>query len=752
MSLTAGTRLGVYLLAEQIGRGGMGEVYRATDTSLSRQVAIKVLPEAFAQDADRLARFEREAKTLAALNHPNIAQIHGLEKSSGITALVMELVEGDDLSERIAKGAIPLDEALPIAKQIAEALEAAHEQALIHRDLKPANVKVRADGVVKVLDFGLAKAMEPPGAMSAMAVSVSQAPTMTTPAMMTGVGMILGTAAYMSPEQARGKTVDKRADIWTFGCVLYEMLTGARAFAGDDVSDVLASVLAREPDWARLPADVPPAVRTLLQSCLVKDPRRRIADISTALFVLDKLGGAANLAAPAVTTSVASAPSSAPRGRLVWMAAFAVAVFVAATLTVPTVRHLRETPPPAPPAIRLSVAPPQNVTFGNGSGTTIPAVSPDGRRVAFVAARAGVPLLWVRSLDALEAQPLPGTDGAIAPFWSPDSRALGFFAAVGTTLKTIDASGGPVRTLGNVPKSRGAAGTWSPDGVIVFGSQSGGLFTVSANGGAPTPLTTPDAAQGDTAHRFPSFLPDGRHFLYVAIPSNTILLGSLDSKETTRLLTADSQAVYVAPGSLLFVRQGTLVAQPFDARRGTLTGEAVPIAEQVLPDVIGAAAFAASSSGVLAYRTGTASVLTQLTWVDRAGRPLGPVGPPGRYRNPELSPDGTRVAVEATDPQGQAQDIWIVELARGVTSRFTFDPGNDMFPAWSPDGTQIMFGSDRGGGVPHLYQKRADGVGAEEPVLKSRIDMAPNSWAPDGRSVVYRTSANGPIKALFIIL
>jgi Tol biopolymer transport system component len=322
------------------------------------------------------------------------------------------------------------------------------------------------------------------------------------------------------------------------------------------------------------------------------------------------------------------------------------------------------------------------------------------------------------------------------PFWSPDSRTLGFFA--GGTLKTIDASGGPVRTLCDAPSARG--GTWSPDGAIVFGSQSGGLSTVSGSGGSPTPVTTPDTAHEETAHRFPSFLPDGRHFVYWTTPPNTIMLGSLDSKETRPLFTAESQAVYVGPGSLLFVRRGTLMSQPFDARRGTLMGEAVPIAEEVLADTIGAAAFAASSSGVLAYRVGTLGGQTQLSWVDRAGRQLGAVGPPGRYRNPDLSPDGARVAVEVVDPQGRTQDIWVVEVTRGVASRVTLDPGNDVYPVWSPDGRQIMFGSDRSG-VFSLYQKRADGAGDEKLVLKSKTDMVPYSWSPDGRVVVYRTTA-----------
>ena len=775
MSLTVGARLGPYEILAPLGAGGMGEVYKARDTRLDRTVAIKVLPAHVASDPDLRQRFEREARAVAALNHPHICTLHDIgrqDPSAGsgqaaIDFLVMEYLEGETLAERLASGsglsalgkALPVDQALTIAIQIASALDTAHRHGITHRDLKLGNIMLTKGAAArqgspqaKLLDFGLAKTSgvaqdfgpAVAGRSKDLHYADTMAPTMSSP--LTAQGTILGTFQYMAPEQLEGQEADPRTDIFAFGAVVYEMLTGKRAFEGKNQVSLMAAILEHEPlPISKVQPLTPPALDRVVKKCLAKDPDDRwqsARDLHDELTWIAETGSQVGIAAP--TERVVPPRPLWRRVAIPTGAALAAAVVAGTAVWLTT--HVPVPPPPALPAIRLSVAPPQNLTFGTVAGGTIPAVSPDGRRVAFVAARGGVNLLWVRSLDALEAQPLPGTDGAAFPFWSPDSRALGFFANVGTVLKTIDASGGPVRTLCDVPNTA-RGGTWSPDGVIVFGSsQSGGLFTVSANGGSPTPLTTPDAAQGDTAYRFPSFLPDGRHFLYWATPSNTVLLGSLDSKETTRLLPADSQAVYVAPGSLLFVRQGTLVAQPFDARRGTLTGEAVPIAEQVLPDVSGGAAFAASSSGVLAYRTGTLSAPTQLTWVDRAGRPLGTVGPPGRYRNPELSPDGTRVAVEATDPQRRTQDIWIVELARGLTSRFTFDPGNDTHPVWSPDSTQIMFGSDRGGGVLHLYQKRADGVGAEEPVLKSNAEMIPNNWAPDGRSVVYRnTAASGPV-------
>ena len=550
MPLTAGTRLGPYEVTAQIGVGGMGEVYRATDTNLGRHVAIKVLPEAFAQDTDRLARFEREAKTLAALNHPNIAQVYGLEKTGGISALVMELVEGPTLADVIAAGVtegarwpqasapsvgearqavavgphgISIDVALPIAKQIVDALEAAHEQGIVHRDLKPANIKLKmrgtppprtedgrlerrlsaadvADCTVKVLDFGLAKAMEPAGAASPNA---SQSPTITTPAMMTGVGMILGTAAYMSPEQARGKTVDRRADIWAFGAVLFEMLTGKRAFGGDDISDTLANVLKTEPAWTALPATMPPTVVTVLRRCLQKNAKQRIGDMQDVRLALE---GAFETAVPQ-TTSLAQ--SSARDGRLAWRA-FATASLVAVALAIPAVRYLRETPPSETPETRLEISTPAT------DRPTDFALSPDGRQIVFVASGDGVSRLWLRSLATTTAQPLAGTEGATFPFWAPDSRAVGFFA--GTALKRLDVvstGGGTAQTLAPV-LSVGGGATWNADGVIVFApSQSNyPLSRVSATGGAVTAATTLGAQQ--TGHSWPYFLPDGRRFLFYA--------------------------------------------------------------------------------------------------------------------------------------------------------------------------------------------------------------------------------------------
>jgi serine/threonine protein kinase len=502
LALTPGTRLGVYDIIAAIGEGGMGAVFRARDTKLDRDVAIKILPEAFAHDADRLARFTREAKTLASLNHPHIAGIYGLEESDGITALVMELVEGDDLSQRIARGAIPVDDALPIARQIAEALEAAHEQGIIHRDLKPANIKVRADGTVKVLDFGLAKAIDPSGgsgrATGAGGHDLSASPTLTSPAM-TQAGIVLGTAPYMSPEQAKGRPVDRRADIWAFGAVLFEMLTGTRAFPGEDVTDTIVALMSKEPDFAALPSDVPARVGQALRVCLRKDAKQRVGDIRDVRLALE---GAFETAAPETPSS---ATSSASRGRLAWVA-FAVASLTAVALAVPALRHLREMSPPAPPETRT------DITTPSSDDPASFALSSDGRQIVFVASGDGASRLWLRSLAATTAQPLAGTEGATLPFWSPDGRSVGFFAE--SALKRLDIGGGAPQTL--APVVSGLGGTWNAEGVIVFAPSVGSpLLRVSATGGPVTAVTTLDPRQ--IGHVLPFFLPDGRRILFTAV-------------------------------------------------------------------------------------------------------------------------------------------------------------------------------------------------------------------------------------------
>ncbi len=613
LALTPGTRLGVYDITAQIGEGGMGQVWRARDSKLNRDVALKVLPDSFANDPDRLARFTREAQTLAALNHPHIAAIYGLEESGGLRALVMELVEGDDLSQRIARGAIPLDEALPIARQIAEALEAAHEQGIIHRDLKPANIKVRADGTVKVLDFGLAKALVPAHASSATAENV---PTITTPAM-TQAGMILGTAAYMAPEQARGKPVDRRADIWAFGCVVYEMLAGHRAFKGDELSDVLAAVLRQELDWSVLPAATPSRLRRLLARCLERDARMRLRDIGEARVEIDEaIAGVGDETAAPLTTP--SATASASRGRLPWMVALAAVAAVAIALALPAVRHLREAPPVVLPETRLDIATPASDQPGSF------ALSPDGRQIVFVASGDGPSRLWRRSLATTTAQPIAGGQ-----------------------LKRLDLGGGAPQSVAAAGNARG--GTWNADGVILFAPYPAGpLLRVPASGGPPVAVTT---LARQSSHRFPSFLPDGRHFLFYATgtPDTAgIYLGTLDAPDPHRLTAADAPGVFLpsvgrmGPGSaeartaseggtrraeasseggwLLWVRAGTLVAQHLDLARAALTGDPVTLADAVGVDPTNnAGAVSVSASGLVAYRTARAS-RRQLTWWTGRGR------------------------------------------------------------------------------------------------------------------------------------
>jgi serine/threonine protein kinase len=727
LALSAGTRLGPYEVLSALGAGGMGEVYRARDSRLNRDVALKVLPEAFALDADRLARFKREAQVLASLNHPHIAAIYGFEDSGPVHALVLELVDGPTLADRLRQGAVPVDEALTIARQIADALQAAHDQNIIHRDLKPANIKLRPDGTVKVLDFGLAKALDP---SSAMLADVSNSPTITSPAMMTGQGVILGTAAYMSPEQAKGRLADKRSDVWAFGCVLYEMLTGRRPFEGEDVSDTLASVLKSDPEWTAIPASVPATIRTLIRRCLEKDRKKRIADISTALFIMEE---------PARNDTVPVPKRSG--GRAGWIAAAALLAVSAALGGMLVVRH-----PAVPQTLRFTSSPPEGWTLTvlssrtSSTGTTASlSVSPDGRRIAFLYNAAnGRSRLWVRSLDSLAPQELPGTDGAAGPFWSPDSRSLGFFAD--GKLKRIDVTGGAPLTLCESAEYRG--GTWSQDGVIVFGTgATGPLQKVSASGGVPSPATV--IAKEENGHGRPRFLPDGRHFFYSTYGVIKVYVGSLDSPERTLLLDAPgAMNVAYSEGHLLFMRDDTLMAQPFDLGRLTLSGEPVPVARDVLRvGVPPVAIFSVSDTGMLAYAPETATDAgSQLTWVDRAGKTIESVGERAVYGDLELSPDGARLAVTiAQRTLSGTTDIWLLDLARGgVRTRLTSDGAHEWVPIWSPDGRQIVFDSDRKEGSG-LYRKSANGVGVEELLLRGTSGLTRSfSWSGDGRYLLYQ--------------
>jgi Tol biopolymer transport system component/tRNA A-37 threonylcarbamoyl transferase component Bud32 len=721
-ALSAGTRIGPYEIVALLGVGGMGEVYRARDPKLNRDVAIKVLLPAVANDPERLDRFGREAQVLASLNHPNIAQIYGIEDANGVRALVMELVEGPTLADRIAQGAIAIDESLPIAKQIAEALEAAHEQGIIHRDLKPANIKVRADGTVKVLDFGLAKALDPAGSASAEAAN---SPTLSMQA--TAAGVILGTAAYMAPEQARGRVVDKRADIWAFGCVLYEMLTGGRAFGGDDVTDTIVAVVSKEPDWQTLPAAAAGA-RPLLARCLKKDRKQRLQAIGDARIEIEELiGGTSEEGA----TRARAMPSR--RATPGTIAALAVVAAMAALVTWALTR-------PGPPASllpsRFEIVPPPAQSLARGSDRDI-AISPDGRYIVYRGGVGGAQLI-VRAVDRLDAQPVSSGSNARQPFFSPDSQWIGFFE--GRTLKKVAIAGGAAITICQTALTRGAS--WGDDNSIVFATTdtTRGLLKVSAGGGEPAVLTTPDRAKGETNHWYPSVLPGGRGVLFTITARNAAAsaqVAVLDLKTGQhKTLTRGSQAEYVEGGHLLYVADGTLHAVRFDLDRLELLGDPVPAVDGVWTAGGGAANYGVSRAGTLVYVPAGTQTQRSLVWVDRKGNET-PIPVPLRvYEDPRLSPDGTVLALTISD---QENDIYLLDLARETLAlrRLTFGPSIDAHPVWTPDGHRIVFGSQRPvGNVSHLFVQAADGSGTAERLTTGQYWQTPYSITPDGTHIV----------------
>jgi eukaryotic-like serine/threonine-protein kinase len=698
-----GTKLAHYEITSHLGSGGMGDVYQATDSKLGRSVAVKFLPEVFTHDNDRSARFEREARVLASLNHPHIAAIYGIEEANQRKFLVMELVPGDTLAERIKRGPIPVDEALNIAKSICDSLEAAHEKGIVHRDLKPSNVKITPQGNVKVLDFGLAKVREAEQPRS----SLSNSPTLLSNSI---PGTIMGTAAYMSPEQAKGREVDRRTDIFAFGAVLYEMLTGRAAFEGEDVQDILGAVLKSEPDWTRLPSPTPASIHNLLRLCLEKDLKKRRRDAGDVRIDIEQ--------AQSETLAAASVlPAAARIHNRLWLGLTGVLLIAIATLAL---MHLGESTTGGP-SIRFALLPPAKATLGN----TPPAISPDGRRIAFAATLDGKTQLWVRPLGSLSAQPLSGTDSADLPFWSPDSRSLAFFAD--GKLKKIDASGGSPQTLCDAPLSRG--GSWNRDGVIIFSPNANGpVHRVSSSGGASSAITDV-SPEGEVGHRYPVFLPDGRHFLFLAIGGEKpgIYMGALDSKDRRRLLEGTSAGAYAPPGYILFVREGSVMAQRLDLKSFQLAGEAFPIAEAVGLVNGNVGIFSVSDNEVLVY-AGAGSV-RQLAWFDRAGKLVERIGPSLNMQDLALSPDQKRAAVQLIS------DIWIVDLMRGVLSRLTFNPVVSDYPVWSPDGRQILFNSGRSGQA--IYQKTASGAAADELLFKSNTTNEPTDWSRDGRFILY---------------
>jgi Tol biopolymer transport system component len=678
-------RLGPYELIELIGEGGMGEVWRARDPRLGREVAIKISAQQFSD------RFECEARAIAALNHPNICTLFDV----GPNYLVMELVEGES-----PRGPVSLDQVLKIAGQIAEALDAAHQKGIVHRDLKPANIKIKSDGSVKILDFGLAKA-------AGLAEVTPDSPTM-----LSVSGMILGTAGYMSPEQARGHPVDKRADIWAFGVVLYELVTGEKLFEAETVSDTIAAVLTKQPDLTK----VPTRVRHLLDRCLAKDPKRRLRDIADWSELLD--------------TEQALLPAAAPKTP--WIVAGILAGILSLALAGLALLYFREKPAQMP-VTRLALEPPENASFTPYLGlSAVPAVSPDGQRIAFAAHTLdGRTQLWIRSLDSVGAQPLAGTDDAYFPFWSPDGKSIGFFAK--GKLNRIDANGGPVLALADVGVAVG--GSWSSAGLIVFAPAANGVLRkVSAAGGAVS-----DAGRlspGEATQRWPWFLPDGKHFLFAAgvpaVSRKVIRLGSLDSTESTKLFDTDSAAIYSA-GYLLFLRGDTLIRQPLDPSNLRLSGEALPVVERVQNSQINSlGAFSASVSGLLAYAAGSAEF--ELGWFDRKGNRIGSLGEAAQFNQLNLSPDRSSLAVSITT--GSNADIWLYDVVRGRRTRFTFDPGSEVDAVWSPDERTIVVSSDRRGHFD-LYRKSANGSGAEETLYTDNLEKRPTSISPDGKFLLY---------------
>ena len=717
--MTPGTRIGPYEVIASLGAGGMGEVYRARDTKLNRDVAIKVLLSSVAHDADRLSRFGREAQLLAALNHPNIAHIHGLEDSAGVPALVMELVEGPTLADRIAQGAIPVDEALPIARQIAEALEAAHHLGIIHRDLKPANIKVRADGTVKVLDFGLAKALDPLGASSTDATT---SPTLTLHA--TQAGVILGTAAYMSPEQARGKVVDARTDIWAFGCVVFEMLTGQRAFHSDDVTDTIVAVVSREPDWQALPPAAS-SLRPLLTRCLRKDPKQRLQAIGDARIQIDELLTGAVPEAPSFTTK-------SPRGRLVAVVAI-TALIVGVVIGALVSWALWRAPQIDTTVSRVEIVLPSALMpVLSGGGRDI-AISPDGRFIVYLVMVDQRFHLAIRAISERDARLIPGTPNARQPIFSPDGQWVAFFD--GSSLKKVAVTGGAPITICATPPGRGAS--WGEDGNIVFASFAGELLRVSAGGGEPTVLRRPDPPSGETRYWYPSLLPNGRGVLFTITAqsraqSGRVAVLDLQTQQHKILLREGSQAAYVHSGHLVYAFANTLRSVRFDPGRLEVLSDPVPVVDSVSMTDGGGANYAFSRT-TLVYIPARAPTPRSLLWVDRKGQETPISAPPRLYAEPRLSPDGSRVALAAAD---QENDIWMWDLAgnRPLT-RLTSDPGIDLRPTWTPDGQRIVFASQRSGAF-NLFVQSADGTGVAERLTTGPNTQLPASVAVDASGVV----------------
>jgi Tol biopolymer transport system component len=710
VALSPGIRLGFYDIISRLGAGGMGEVYRARDTKLGRDVALKILPDTFTHDPERLARFRREAQVLASLDHPHIGAIYGLDEANSQQFLVLELVDGESLDRRIARGPIPVDEALVIAKQIAEALEAAHERGIIHRDLKPANIALTRDGSVKVLDFGLAKATEPGSGPS---LEVTNSPTITTPAMMTGIGVILGTAAYMSPEKAKGRPADKRSDIWAFGCVLYEMLVGTRPFAAEDVTGTMAAILERAPVWSALPRHTLPAVRRLLERCLSKNPHRRLHDIADARIEIED----------ALTTPALAADEARTAGSRLRIAMVAIPAAVAGAVIAASVITLRSVAPIPKTITRLQVALGQPIESGGG----VVALSPDGRRIVYSTGVPGYDQLFVRDVDEFESRPITGSERAVTATFSPDGQWIAFVAD--RKLKKVALSGGAPRTVHETVDEPGLS--WTSEQSILFNPGTAtGIWRVSADGGEAQALTTSGAH--DNMHRFPELLPNGKGVLYAAqggVSDDQVFVQSLSTHQS-RLLTKGSAPYYLPTGHLVYVDAGTLYAVRFDQDRMETIGSPKAVVEGIRQTASGASPIGFSQAGTTVYVAAAGGPRTnELVWVDGGGHEqlTGASGKP--YAQPRLSPDGRYVV---TSLRGDAEDLWIYDLTRGASSRLT-SKGSSSFPVWSPDGRRLALSVGRN----DIYIRLHDGTAPDQRLVTGTVPNYPFSWSPDGRTLAY---------------
>jgi Tol biopolymer transport system component len=723
--LTPGTRLGAYEIEVPLAEGGMGQVYRARDTRLDRAVAIKVLRSDIADDRQARERFEREARAISHISHPHICTLYDIGDADGTSFLVMELLDGETLAARLRRGPLPIDQALTIGGEIADAIDKAHRAGIVHGDLKPENVMLTRTGV-KLLDFGLARQ----GGVAPVAAGSDGVTTTTTIA---NPGVVVGTLQYLAPEQLEGKEADPRSDIFALGAVLYEIVTGRKAFDGHTPAAVIAAIMQHEPaPVTQLRPQTPRALEHVIATCLAKDPDARwqhAGDLAREL---------AWVASSELTPHAAAPLPSRPR---IWMAL--AAVFLIAAVALAALLFIGRRPGDVAP-IRTSILLPEGLRFPGGGaigGVGRFALSPDGRRIAFVATdAAGNQMLWVRSLDSLKATPIPDTDGAFSPFWSPDSKTIGFIAQ--NQLNTVDPSSGGSPVVVASPAANTTA-AWSRDNVILFTPTfTSALFSVPASGGTPRQVTTLDPSAGDVLHRNPSFLPDGRHFLYVAagrsrpgaaVGPRAVFVGSLDDMRKSTQLVASGTSIRYAQGRVIFVRENTLVAQPFDVDRLTLTGEPKAIAEQVELLAPGSAAFSLSDSGVLAYQPSSEG--SQLIWFDRTGRQLSTVGDPGMYDDLEISPDAHHAAVTVVDANTNTRDLWIFDVDRGVRTRFTSDPAEDVAPVWSPDGGRIAFASNRKGHYD-VWEKSASGLTMETLLVSDATEKYPTSWLPDGRRLL----------------